>query len=70
MGMNIDSAAAKQEASWIGARLREPSTYAGLAMLLAALHVGGAESWAHALASIGMGVGGIVAILLPEGARK
>jgi hypothetical protein len=60
---------AEQEVSWLGGRLREPSTYAGLAVLIALAHVGDASSWAHALESIGIGVGGIIAILLPEGTK-
>jgi hypothetical protein len=64
----IDSQKVVQEISWLGARLREPSTYAGLALVLGAVfHVGDAQDWASNLQSIGMGVGGIVAIALPEG---
>jgi hypothetical protein len=52
---------------WCGARLREPSTYAGVGVLLGAVfHVANADGWAAAIMSIGIGVGGIIAILLPE----
>jgi hypothetical protein len=64
----IDSQKIVKEISWVGARLREPSTYAGLALVLGAVfHVGDAQDWAANLQSIGMGVGGIVAVMLPEG---
>lgn len=60
----------KQEVSWVGARLREPSTYAGLGALFALAHVADASSWQHAVESIGLGLGGVIAILLPENAAK
>lgn len=56
----------KQLVEWLGARLREPSTYAGLAIVMASFHFADAQDWAKAVASIGMGVGGIIAIVLPE----
>ena len=62
----FDRAAVDQEVSWFGKRLREPSTYAGLAVLLGAFHFGNAQDWVAALSSIGVGVGGVIAILLPE----
>lgn len=47
--------------------MREPSSYAGLAVLLGAvLHLANANAWAAALTSIGVGVGGIIAIVLPD----
>jgi hypothetical protein len=63
----MDQAEVKKDVTWLGARLREPSTYLGLGMLLAALHVADASSWASALTSIGLGLGGIIGVLLPEG---
>ncbi len=62
----IDKAEAAQDISWLGARLREPSTYAGLGILLAAFHLANAGDWVSAITAIGTGVGGIIAILLPE----
>jgi hypothetical protein len=65
----IDKADVVQDISWLGARLREPSTYAGLGILLAAFHLANAGDWVSALTAIGTGIGGIVAIVLPEGKR-
>jgi len=63
----MDKAEVTRDVSWVGARMREPSTYAGLAVLLGGvLHLANADAWAAAVASIGIGVGGIIAILLPE----
>jgi len=56
-----------RDVSWIGARMREPSSYAGLAVLLGAvLHVSGAGDLAASLTSIGIGIGGLIAFFLPE----
>ncbi len=56
-----------RDVSWIGARMREPSSYAGLAVILGAvLHVSGAGDLAAALTSIGIGIGGLIAFFLPE----
>jgi hypothetical protein len=63
---DLDKQKAEQEVSWLGGRLREPSTYAGLAVLLSLAHFADASTWANAIESIGIGVGGIIAILLPE----
>ena len=64
----------KQEVSYLGARLREPSTYAGLAGLLAVagfwFHVHLPDGAAGAFTMMGEGLGAILAgaaILLPEG---
>ncbi len=65
----IDKAEVTQDISWLGARLREPSTYAGLGILFAAFHLANAGDWVSAITAIGTGVGGIVAILLPEAKR-
>ena len=62
----MDKAELTKDISWIGARMREPSSYAGLGMVLVALHVADATNLATALTSIGIGIGGLVAILLPE----
>jgi len=58
---------------WAGDRLREASTYAGLGLILGAafalLHVPTADVPAVVkdVMSIGMGLGGLVAVVLPEG---
>jgi len=62
----IDKAVVAQDISWLGARLREPSTYAGLGILFAAFHLANAGDWVSAMTAIGTGVGGIIAIVLPE----
>lgn len=65
----IDKVTAERDMSWLGARLREPSTYAGLGILLAAFHLAHAGDWLSALTAIGTGIGGIIAIVLPEAKR-
>ena len=65
----IDKAEVARDISWLGARLREPSTYAGLGILFAAFHLANAGDWVSAITAIGTGVGGIVAIVLPEAKR-
>lgn len=62
----IDKAEVAHDISWLGTRLREPSTYAGLGVLLAAFHLANAGDWVSAITAIGTGIGGIIAILLPE----
>lgn len=62
----IDKVDIDRDISWLGARLREPSTYAGLGLLLAAFHLANAGDWVSAITAIGTGIGGIIAILLPE----
>lgn len=72
----IDAQKIVQEASWLGARLREPSTYAGLSTLAAAAalfhlvpSVGGADLVKY-VTMIGMGIGGLIAVVLPEHGSK
>ena len=55
-----------QIAVWLIQRLREPSTYAGLAVLIGTFGVPDATSWAHNLTLVGTGVAGIAAMLLKE----
>ena len=64
----IDTAKVEQDVSWIGARLREKSTYAGLLVLLSlvAPHLTDPSALVSALSMIGMGVGALIAIMLPE----
>ena len=66
---------AVQEISWLGARLREPSTYAGLGILLGLVfHVSNADHLAANLQTVGVGLGmlitGLIAILVPEASVK
>lgn len=71
----IDQQNVEAEISWIGARLREPSTYAGLSSLAAAaalFHLipsGDGADLVKYVTMIGMGVGGLIAILMPERGR-
>ena len=68
----IDQQKVEAEISWLGARLREPSTYAGLSSLAAVaalFHLipdGSGANLVKYITMIGMGVGGLIAILLPE----
>lgn len=71
----IDQQRVEQEVSWIGARLREPSTYAGLGIVLTAIfHLSNAARLASDIESIGVGlgmiIGGVLAMVLPESAGK
>jgi hypothetical protein len=67
----------EQEASWLGARLREKSTYGGLTVVISlllpvlahylpALMHADPNSIVSSISMIGIGVGGLIAILLPE----
>ena len=51
---------------WVVARAREPSTYAGLAGVLAAFHIADASSWAHVLTTFGVGAAGVIAMFMKE----
>jgi hypothetical protein len=62
----FDAARAKKDISWIGARLREPSTYAGLAAVLAVFHLSTDPGLMHSLTLIGTGIGGVISFVLPE----
>ena len=62
----FDKARAEKDISWLGARLREPSTYAGLAAVLAVFHLSTDSGLVHSLTMIGMGIGGLVSFVLPE----
>lgn len=52
--------------AYVLARLREPSTYAGLAGLLAANHIASSSDLAAAITSIMIGAASLVAILMAE----
>jgi hypothetical protein len=56
----------KQLAQFVLARLREPSTYCGLAGVLTAFHVHDASSWASDLTTFGIGFAGVVAMFAKE----
>lgn len=51
---------------WAVARLREPSTYAGLAGVLASLHIADAQSWANNITPLCIGAAGVLAMVLKE----
>lgn len=56
----------KQEASWLSDRLKEPSTYAGLAAIAMVFHVGIPTDLMTSITSLGVGVGGVLAFVLGE----
>jgi DMSO reductase anchor subunit len=64
--MQIDKAEVKKDASWLAARLKEPSTYAGLAAVAAVFHMGIPPDALTAITQIGTGVGGLLAVFLAE----
>ena len=51
---------------WALQRAREPSTYAGLGVLLAMFHVPDASSFAQHITMAAMGVAGIIALIMKE----
>lgn len=69
---NFTQAQAEREISWLGARLREPSTYAGLGTLASAaaffhlIPAGSGIDLVKYVTMVGMGIGGVIAIALPE----
>jgi hypothetical protein len=66
----MDKAALIKQATWLGARLREPSTYVGLAGILVAFHIGNGEvdaaTWAGLITTGGIFFGSLLAVILPE----
>lgn len=71
----IDQQQVEQDASWLGKRLSEPSTYAGLGVLLALIfHVSNADHLAVNLQTIGIALGtillAVLAIIKPEAANR
>jgi hypothetical protein len=62
----MDKAKVERDVSWFGARLREPSTYAGLAVLLGMFGLHDVPQAVKDISEIGMGLGGLIAIFLPE----
>jgi hypothetical protein len=64
----FDKAALEKDASWIAARLQEPSTWAGLGMLLGVAGVVLPPDLAHAVQVAGTALGGLLAVVLKEAA--
>jgi hypothetical protein len=62
----FDKARLEKDVSWIGARLREPSTYAGLAAVLGVMGLGADPGLVKNISMIGMGLGGLLSSVLPE----
>lgn len=56
--------------SWLIARLKEPSTYTGLAAVLLSFHVILPASVAGVLPIIGAAIAGVLGIVVPEAAPK
>ena len=55
---------------WLSARLREPSTWAGVVTLVSgALHMGVSEPMAQAITTVGVAVGGLFAVVMQERER-
>lgn len=52
--------------AYLISRLREPSTYAGLAGLAAAFGFVVPAEWAQAAAGLGVALGGVLAVVVPE----
>lgn len=63
----LDKAELKKDVSWLGARLREPSSWAAVSALLGVLNLSLDPGLMHDLSLIGMGLGGVIAFVLPEG---
>lgn len=57
----------KSNLAWLGARLMEPSTYAGMGVLLGMVGLNLDPGVAKDLAMIGTGLGGLIAFVAPEG---
>jgi hypothetical protein len=51
---------------YIVSRLREPSTYAGLAAIVAAFGLAVPAEWVQALSALGVAVGGVLAVVMRE----
>ena len=56
----------EQELSWIAERLREPSTYAGLGILLSIFAHTSDPGLVKSLSMIGMGIGGLIAFFMAD----
>lgn len=53
-------------AKFVLARMREPSTYAGLGAILVDFHVSNAASWAHDFTTMAIGLAGLLAMFVKE----
>ena len=62
----MDKATIRKDVSWLGARLREPSTYAGVAAVAAVLLHNLDPGVIKDITMIGTGLGGVIAIAMPE----
>jgi hypothetical protein len=47
-------------------RLREPSTYAGMAALAGAFGLAVPNEWVQSIGALGVAVGGVLAVVMPE----
>ena len=56
----------KNIGKWALQRAREPSSYAGLGVLLAMFHVPDASSFATQISMAAMGAAGIIALVMKE----
>jgi hypothetical protein len=52
--------------NWIIARLMEPTSYAGIGMVLAAVGVAVSPELAQHIQTLGLGIGGLLAFFLKE----
>lgn len=52
--------------TYLLSRLREPSTYAGLAALAGAFGVSIPIAWVQALSGLGVAIAGVLAVVVPE----
>lgn len=53
--------------NWLSARLREPSTWAGVITLVSgALHLAISDAMAQAITTVGVAAGGLFAVVMRE----
>lgn len=53
--------------NWLAARLREPSTWAGMITLVSgALHLAISDAMAQAITTVGVAAGGLFAVVMRE----
>ena len=68
--LKFDPARIKHDVSYIGARLREPSTYNGFAILAGLVGYQFDPSLGKALIALGIAIGGLLGVLLPENGKS
>lgn len=56
--------------SYIASRIREPSTWAGLGTALTGVGVTVSPEHWQAIMGLGMGIGGMIAVLFPDGSKQ